>query len=208
MNRGRVAALALAGGLVGYSATAGLSIPGRRHPLVQALTGTAVGYLAGAPLGVRGARLRSGIRLGALGAGAVTTGVAIAIASPLVRDAMREREQPAPGWRWLAVDIPLGTVWPEEMMFRAALATVARRAFGRRAGRLLQAVAFGLSHVTDARAVGEPVLATVVVTGAAGWAFGWLAERSGSAAAPMLVHLAVNEAGAIAAMAVRYRAPI
>jgi uncharacterized protein len=43
----------------------------------------------------------------------------------------------------------------------------------------------------------------VLVTGVAGWLFGWLADRSGSLAAPMLVHLAINEAGAIAALAVQ-----
>jgi len=39
----------------------------------------------------------------------------------------------------------------------------------------------------------------------AGWVFGWLAERSGSVLAPMLAHLAVNEAGAVAALAVQRR---
>jgi len=43
------------------------------------------------------------------------------------------------------------------------------------------------------------------VTGVAGWVFGWLAERSGSVLAPMLAHLAVNEAGAVAALAVQRR---
>ena len=47
------------------------------------------------------------------------------------------------------------------------------------------------------------MIGTVLVTGVAGWVFGWLHERSGSLAAPMLAHLAVNEAAAIAAMAVQ-----
>jgi uncharacterized protein len=47
------------------------------------------------------------------------------------------------------------------------------------------------------------VLGTVLATGAAGWAFGWLYARSGSLAAPMLAHLAINEAGAAAALAVQ-----
>ncbi|PBJ57058.1 CPBP family intramembrane metalloprotease, partial [Mycobacterium avium subsp. hominissuis] len=34
---------------------------------------------------------------------------------------------------------------------------------------------------------------------------GWLTDRCGSLAAPMLAHLAVNEAGAIAVLAVRRR---
>ncbi|HUO38457.1 MAG TPA: CPBP family intramembrane glutamic endopeptidase, partial [Mycobacterium sp.] len=55
-------------------------------------------------------------------------------------------------------------------------------------------------HVYDARATGVPVAGTVLATGAAGWIFGWLFERSGSLAAPMLAHLAINEAGAVAAI--------
>ncbi len=68
---------------------------------------------------------------------------------------------------------------------------------------MLQAGAFGLSHIADARATGEPVAATVLITGIAGWMFGWLADRSRSLAAPMLAHLAINEAGAIAVLAVK-----
>ena len=61
----------------------------------------------------------------------------------------------------------------------------------------------GCRIVADARRTGEPVLGTVLVTGAAGWAFGLLYERSGSLAASMLAHLAINEAGALAALAVQ-----
>ncbi len=205
MDRRQVVAVTLAGGLVAYSATAGLAIPGRRHPVVQASWGTALALLARAPLGLGGADLRSGLRSGAVCATVVTAGVAATTAAPMVRSAMRVRTQPAPGWTWLAVDIPLGTVWPEEMMYRAALETVAGQAFGPMPGRLLQAAAFGLSHIGDARAAGEPVPATVLVTGVAGWVFGWLAARAGSVVAPVLAHLAVNEAGAVASMLVRRR---
>ena len=64
---------------------------------------------------------------------------------------------------------------------------------------------FGLSHVADARGAGEPVVGTVLVTGAAGWVFG-LAARVGQPGRPMLAHLAVNEAGAVAALAIQRRA--
>jgi membrane protease YdiL (CAAX protease family) len=47
----------------------------------------------------------------------------------------------------------------------------------------------------------------VLVTGAAGWLFDWLRERSGSLATPMLAHLAINEAAALAALAVQNRVP-
>jgi membrane protease YdiL (CAAX protease family) len=103
----------------------------------------------------------------------------------------------------LLLRIPLGTVWPEEAAFRAALGKVAAEAFGPAGGQVLQATAFGLSHIADARAAGQPVIPTVLVTGVAGWAFGWLAQRSASLAAPMLAHLAINEAGALAALACR-----
>ncbi|RAV16961.1 CPBP family intramembrane metalloprotease, partial [Mycobacterium colombiense] len=95
------------------------------------------------------------------------------------------------------------TVWSEESAYRGALAAAGSAAFGARGGRLLQATAFGLSHVADARATGEPLAGTVLVTGIAGWLFGWLADRSGSLAAPLLAHLAINEAGAVAVLGVR-----
>ena len=46
----------------------------------------------------------------------------------------------------------------------------------------------------------------MLVTGIAGWLFALLHERSGSLAAPMLAHLAINEAGAIAAVGVQRKA--
>jgi membrane protease YdiL (CAAX protease family) len=124
---------------------------------------------------------------------------------PRVRSAMADRELPEPVLGWLLVRIPVGTVWSEEAAFRGALGTLAADAFGPSGGRLLQATAFGLSHVADARAAGEPVVGTVLVTGVAGWAFAWLHSGSRSLVAPMLAHLAANEAGALAALAVRRR---
>ena len=100
--------------------------------------------------------------------------------------------------------IPVGTVWSEEAAFRAALGTVAADAFGPTGGRLLQSLAFGLSHIADAAQRGRTGdLGTVLVTGVAGWFFALLRERSGSLAAPMLAHLAINEAGAVAALSVQ-----
>jgi len=201
----RVHALALAGTLVGWSFTAGLQHPWRRHPLVQAALGTALAVTAGAPLGLRPPQLRSGLRLGGAAAGVVAATVAVSTALPRVRSAMSERELPDLVGRWLALEIPLGTVWSEETAFRGALAEVSAAAFGTAGGRLVQATAFGLSHIPDARATGEPVVGTVAITGLAGWLFGWLAQRSGSLAAPMLVHLAINEAGALAALVTQRR---
>lgn len=83
------------------------------------------------------------------------------------------------------------------------MSTLAAEAFGPTAGRLLQAATFGLTHVPDALETGEPVVGTVLATGLAGWAFALLGERSGSLLAPVLAHLAINEAGAVAALAVQ-----
>jgi membrane protease YdiL (CAAX protease family) len=143
------------------------------------------------------------LRLGLAVAAPVVVGVAASTASSPVRSAMAERDLPMPTSRWLVLRIPVGTVWSEEAAFRAALGTVAADTFGPTGGRLLQSLAFGLSHIVDARRAGEPVLGTVLITGVAGWFFALLRERSGSLAAPMLAHLAINEAGAVAAVGVQ-----
>lgn len=200
-SRGK--ALALSAALIGWSFTAGIQHPWRRHPLMQAGLGTALALATRAPLGLRPPQARPGLRLGLAVAGAVSAGVAVTVAVPRVRTAMVDRELPDRPAHWLGIEIPLGTVWSEETAFRGALATVAADGFGPGGGRLLQAATFGLTHIPDARATGEPILGTVLVTGLAGWVFGLLAERSGSLLAPVLAHLAINEAGAVAALAVQ-----
>jgi membrane protease YdiL (CAAX protease family) len=192
----------LAAALVGWSFVSPRLSPARRVTL-QAGVGALLMLATRAPLGLRPPRLWAGVRWGSAAGIAVGSGIAATTAVPLVRAAMAVREQPASVPCWLLLQIPVGTVWAEEAAFRAALAGVGSRAFGRPGGRMLQAAAFGLSHIPDARATGAPTAATVLVTGVAGWLFGWLADRSGSLAAPMLVHLAINEAGAIAALAVQ-----
>ena len=157
------------------------------------------------PLGLQPPVLWTGLRWGALAAAAIVSAVAASTLIPRVKGGMAQRDLPLPVWRWLLVSIPLRTVLPEETTYRGVLGTHAADAFGPTTGRLLQAAAFGLSHVPDARAAGEPVAGTVLVTGAAGWAFGWLFTVSGSLAAPMLAHLAANEAGAVAALLVQRR---
>jgi membrane protease YdiL (CAAX protease family) len=195
-------ALVLATTLVGWSGFVGPRLAPRWQLPVHAVMATALVLSTRAPLGLRPPALGRGLRLGLAVAGAVTAGVAATTAAPRIRDGMAARDLPDPAV-WLLVRIPIGTVWSEEAAFRAALGSVAESAFGPRWGRVVQSAAFGLSHVADARRAGESVLGTVLVTGAAGWAFGWLYARSGSLAAPMLAHLAINEAGAVAALAVQ-----
>ena len=201
---GSPTAVALAAALVGWSFVAP-RIPPRWRVPVQAGVGALLLAVTRSDPGLTPPRLWAGVRLGLPTAAAAAALVAAGTVLPAVRQAMSTQQPPEPVAGWLGLQIPLGTVWSEEAAFRAALPTAATPAYGRSGARLVQAVAFGLSHIADARRTGEPVLPTVLVTGVGGWLFGWLAERSGSLAAPMLVHLAINEAGAAAVLAVRRR---
>jgi CAAX protease family protein len=195
-------ALSLAAALVGWSFVSP-RLPAAWRVTLQAAVGALLVRVTRAPLGLFPPRLWVGVRLGSAAGVAAASAIAATTSVRPVRLSMAAREPPASVPGWLLVRIPVGTVWSEEAAFRAALATAGYEAFGKTRGRLLQATAFGLSHIADARATGAPVAATVLVTGIAGWLFGWLADRSGSLAAPMLAHLAINEAGAIAATILR-----
>jgi uncharacterized protein len=200
----RFSALSLSTVLVGWSFVSP-RLPNAWRVALQAGVGGLLVLATRAPLGLCPPRLWAGLRLGSAAGAAAAIAISATTPLPPVRLSMAVRELPVSAPGWLLLRIPVGTVWAEEAAFRAALATVGSRAFSKSGGRLLQATAFGLSHIADARATGEPVAATVLATGVAGWLFGWLADRSGSLAAPMLVHLAINEAGAAAALTVQRR---
>ena len=201
-------AVALAAALLGWSVLAP-RLPGRWNPLPQLAFSAAIARLSPAPLGLTPPRLWKGLAWGSGAAAPVLVAIAAGAAIAPVRAGMALRRLPDPAGSWLLLRIPFGTVWPEEVTYRATLGAAAERAFGATPGRLFAAAVFGLSHVPDARAANEPVAGTVVATAAAGWTFAWLSAKSGSVAAPMLAHLAVNEAGAVAALAVQrgHRAP-
>jgi membrane protease YdiL (CAAX protease family) len=196
----QIRALGLAAVLVAWSLLAP-RLPSRWHPVPHAVVAAALAALTRAPVGLR--HPGSGVRFGLAAAAPVVLGVAVATTLPRVRVEMADRDLPDGVIQWLLLGIPLGTVASEEAAYRGALGTVAADAFGPAGGRLVQAAAFGLSHIADARSTGEPIVPTVLVTGLAGWVFGWLYEHSGSLIAPMLAHLAINEAGAVAALAVQ-----
>lgn len=201
-------------GAIALAATVAAGKSALTRAPVRVAAGTALVTWSGARVGLRGPAVRSGIRLGLAVAAPIAVGTAVAAALPPVRAGMAARQLPADPARWLLVRIPVATVWAEEAAFRGGLGTVTAAAFGPRTGRLVQAIAFGLSHIGDARPPGGRersdsgdglVWATVVATAAAGWAFDWLYRRSGSLLAPMLAHLAINEAGAVAALVVQRR---
>jgi uncharacterized protein len=203
MRSSKIRAVGLAAALVGWSFAAPRV---RWHPVPNATLGTGLVAITRSPLGMRPPALWSGIRYGLAAGAAVVGGVAALTALPPARTAMAKRDLPDHMARWLLLSIPIGTVWPEEAAYRATLGTAAEEAFGPRNGRMLQAAAFGLWHIVDARVTQQPVVGTVLLTGVGGWLFGWLHARSGSLAAPMLAHLAVNEAAALAALGVQRRA--
>lgn len=198
----RLQAFGLAIALVGWSFV-GPRIPMPWRVPVQAGLGGLLAWLTRAPLGLWPPRLWAGLRLGLTAGVPAAVAVGATASVPAVRRSMSSREPPASGAAWLGWQIPLGTVWAEEAGFRAALGTAATGSLGEPGGRLLQAAAFGLSHVADARATGAPLTATVLATATGGWLFGWLADRSGSLVAPMLVHLAINETAAAAVLTIR-----
>lgn len=200
--RSAIRALSLAAALIGWSVVVAPRLPPRILVPVQAGLGMVLVASTGTPLGLRPPALWRGLSSGLAVLGAVAGAVTASTAAPTVRRAMNERELPGSAGLWLLVRIPMGTVWPEEAAYRATLGTVAARAVGPTLGRVVQAAAFGLSHLAGAR---DPVGGTVLVTGVAGWAFGWLHDRSGSLVAPMLAHLAINEAGAVAVLFVKRR---
>jgi membrane protease YdiL (CAAX protease family) len=199
-----ISALTLGSALVGWSFVSPRMSMRWRVP-AQAVIGGLLVLITRAPLGLTPPRLWTGLRLGSAAAAAAGTVVAATTSVRRVRLSMSAREPSTPVPVWLALQIPLGTVWAEEAAFRGALASAGSAAFGPAAGRMLQATAFGLSHIADARVHGAPVAATVLATGIAGWLFGWFADRSGSLVAPMLAHLVINETAAAAVLTIRRR---
>jgi membrane protease YdiL (CAAX protease family) len=199
-------------------------LPGRAYVPVNAAATAAL--LAAArsrgdsweQLGLGSGQLRSGARCGGAGAAAVGAGYAAALAIPAVRPLLADARVAGLGARELSrrllVRIPVGTVLWEEVAFRAVLpAALARVLPGRSADGVVAAL-FGLWHVTptlealDVNDLGfrggrraGAVAAACLGTAGAGALFGRLRESSGSLLAPVLVHLALNDLGALAAAA-------
>lgn len=209
--------LVVAGNLTGAHATSSaLAIPVR---LAVAGAAVAVAVAAGADAGTLGAapaRMGAGVAWG-LGAAVVLVGgmvlvVRVRALRPLVTDRRYTSMTPGEVRHRLLVRVPLGVALPEEVAFRSALLALATAATSAGAGVALTGVAFGLFHVAAAAeqvranhpgarasAVVAGVVTGVIVTGLGGVIFGLLRVASGSLAAPVLAHAAVNWAGTLAA---------
>lgn len=169
-------------------------------------------------LGLSPARLAGGARWGGAAAVGVAAGLAVALAvdglRPLLVDARVAALGPAELAHRALVRIPLGTVVWEEVAFRGVLLAALARALPPVRAVAVSAAVFGVWHVRPTigavaandladGAVGLAllVLAGCLATAAAGVLFAWLRLRSGSLLAPVLLHLATNVLGLLAAAA-------
>ena len=117
------------------------------------------------------------------------------------------------------VRIPVGTVLWEETAFRGVLLAALRRVMPRGTAVAVASGVFGIWHIRPtigalranklAAGPGKTVAAVtagVAATAAGGVLLSWLRIRSGSLAAPVLLHLAANCTGPLAAYAIAHLA--
>lgn len=149
------------------------------------------------------ARPVSGLRWGSVAALVPVAMYAVVLAVPAGRKRLAGGDRRTDYAAWVAVHIPLGTVLSEELLFRSVLHAFTQLPASpdgpaSRSGRVLASAAFGLWHMAPARAAGDSIPGTVVLTALSGLVFDELRRRSGSVLAPALLHLAVNLGGAVA----------
>ncbi len=181
-----------------------------------ALAAAAVSGLTADDLGLRREQLGAGLRWAAGPSGALATGWVIAAAVPASRPALADRRITSLTWPQVAyqvaVRIPAGTVLWEEVAFRGVLQAFLRRVLPGPEALAITAAVFGIWHVrptvealrinqmtTSRWSMAGSVAASVAGTAAAGLLLSWLRERSGSLAAPILLHLSADCGAALAA---------
>lgn len=227
------AAFAIASGVVlaAYNNLAGLHPwHGRRYTLLNACaTGTALATAAASgltatDLGLGRAELRPGLRLGSRLAAATVAGWLVIAAVPATRPVLGDKRIAGLTGRAVAyqvlVRIPLGTVLWEETAFRGVLQAALRRVLPGGAAVAVCSGVFGIWHIVPTagalRANGlaagrgstlAAVFAGATATAAGGAALSWLRARSGSLAAPVLLHLATNCTGPLLAYVIVRLAP-
>ena len=221
--------------LVGSNVVANEVLPGWAYipwniGVAGALVWTArrFGHCGTEELGLSRGRLGDGLRWGGVAAGAVLATYLVGAALPFTHDLFLDDRAAGTSagellWR-IGVEIPLGTVLAEEIMFRGVLPAMFRRRFASRRNWAVRAdvsaaLLFGLWHVLPSLDLADvnpafehlpgvlaPVVAvagSVAATAAAGLAFTWLRNRSGSVAAPMLLHWTINAGAFLTAWVVQ-----
>jgi len=159
---------------------------------------------------------------GWLGIGAaalVGAGWVVVAAVPATRPVLNDKRITSLDGRAVAyqavVRIPVGTVLWEEAAFRGVLQAALRRILPETAAIAATSAVFGVWHIrptlqalranglaNDRRQATARVAAGVAATAAGGALLSWLRARSGSLTAPVLLHLATNSGGQVAAWAV------
>jgi uncharacterized protein len=184
-----------------------------------ALSAAAASGLTAAEMGLGREELRPGLRLGSRLAAATAGGWPVIAAVPATRPVLGDERIAGLSGRELAyqvlVRIPFGTVLWEETAFRGMLQAALRRVMPAGAAVAVTSGVFGIWHVRPTigalRANGlaggpgktlAAVTAGVAATTAAGVLLSWLRTRSGSLAAPVLLHLAANCTGPLASCAI------
>jgi membrane protease YdiL (CAAX protease family) len=208
--------------LAGYNNFAGLRPWHRRwYPVVNgcaaaaALAAAAASGLTAADLGLGRDRLGDGLRCGSAAAAPVVAAFGLAALTPATRPLLNDQRIAGLDRRQLAYQvllrIPVGTVAWEEIAFRGVLHAALRRVLAEPAATAAGCAVFGLWHIrptAEALAVNRlaagrgaritAVTAVAAGTAGAGAVLSLLRERSGSLAAPVLLHLAANCAGPLA----------
>ena len=213
--------------LAGYNNVAGARPWHQRwYPAVNALAATAAlsaaaaSGLTAADLGLRRDELRSGLSLGSAAAAPVVAAFGLAALIPAARPLLNDQRIAGLDRRQLAYQvllrIPVGTVAWEEIAFRGVLQAALRRMLAEPAATAVGSAVFGLWHIrptAEALAVNRlaagrgaritAVTAVAAGTAGAGVLLSLLRKRSGSLAAPVLLHLAANCAGPLASALAR-----
>jgi len=179
-------------------------------------------------LGLARRHVGDGLRWGGIVSAAVLAVYAVGAALPATRDLFRDdraADVSLAGLVWrVGIEIPLGTVLAEELMFRGVLPAMFRRRFAARRNWAVRAdvsaaLLFGLWHVLpalglaganpafkdmpDGLGTAAAIVGSVAGTAAAGLFFTWLRNRSGSVLAPMLLHSTINGGGYLIAWIVQ-----
>jgi CAAX protease family protein len=186
-----------------------------------ALAAARASGLTATDLGLAADRVPPGVRLGCAAATPITVSLATAAALPAARPLLADkRNTSVTGWQrayQVLLRIPLGTVAWEEAAFRGVLHASMRRVMPGPAAIAVTSGLFGAWHIrptaealrvnrlTTPRTETLAVLGGAFATGVAGALLSWLRDRSGSLAAPVVVHLAANCGGLLASSFVQAR---
>jgi membrane protease YdiL (CAAX protease family) len=217
------AELAAAAALLAWNAAINRAVPSPAYvPVNLAAAGLSLASartrrVPAGDLGLGRGRAGRGLAVGLAAAAPVAAVVALGAAVPATRRWFLDERATAGGaghaLYHTLVRIPLGTAVAEEAIFRGALLGLLLQ----RHSRVRASVAlFGLCHVLptldtlagspagpavggDPVRTGGAVLASVLVTAAAGLGFSWLRFRGDSVVTPAVVHAALNSSAFVAA---------